>query len=59
MGFLEKCGKPLPDYSLPGLGEALSGKSLGYVATAVIGVVSVAGMMYLIAKLLVKKNDAE
>ena len=50
---------PLPDYSLPSQGEALTGKSLGYVATAAIGVAFVSGLMFFLAKLLVRKNGAE
>ncbi len=50
---------PLPDYGLPGQGEALASQSLGYVITAVIGVAFVAGMMYLLTKLLVRKNGAD
>jgi cobalt/nickel transport protein len=50
---------PLPDYGLPGQGEGLGSQSFGYVVTAVVGVAFVAGMMYLLSKLLVKKNGAD
>jgi cobalt/nickel transport protein len=48
---------PLPDYGLPGQSKGLVPESLGYVLTAIIGVAFVAGMMYLLAKLLARKND--
>ncbi len=50
---------PLPDYGLPGQGEGLGSQSFGYVVTAIIGVTFVAGMMYLLTKLLVRKNGAD
>jgi hypothetical protein len=49
---------PLPDYGLPGQGEGLGSQSFGYVVTAIIGVAFVAGLMYLLTKLLVRKNGA-
>jgi len=50
---------PLPDYGLPGQGEGLLSQSCGYVVTGVIGVVFVAGMMYLLTKFLARKNGAD
>jgi cobalt/nickel transport protein len=49
---------PLPNYALPGQNKGLAGESFGYVLMAVIGVALTAGLMYLLARLLVrKKND--
>jgi hypothetical protein len=47
---------PLSDYGLPGQGEGIGSRSFGYVVTAIIGVAFVAGLMYLLTKLLVRKN---
>ena len=47
---------PLPGYELPGQGAGLAGRSAGYVVTAVIGVALTVGMVYLLAKVLVRKN---
>ena len=47
---------PLADYGLPNQGKGLAGESLGYVVTALIGVVSAAGLMYLVARLLGRRN---
>jgi hypothetical protein len=48
---------PLPDYALPGRGKGLLHGSIGYILTAVIGVALAAGIMYLLAKLVGRKND--
>lgn len=48
---------PLPDYAVPGQGRGLAGKGLGYVLTGIIGVAVVAGIMYLLAKILTRRND--
>ena len=50
---------PLPDYALPGQRAGMVGKSLGYVVTAIIGIVLVAGVMYLLAKLLGRRKGTE
>ncbi len=50
---------PLADYGLPGQGQGLGSQSFGYVVAAAIGVAFVTGMMYLLAKLLVRKGGAE
>ncbi len=47
---------PLPDYGLPGQSEALGSQSIGYIVSAIIGVAFVAGMMYLLTKLMVRKK---
>ena len=43
---------PLPDYALPVEHKGLVVESFGYVFSAIIGIVLVAGAMYVIAKLL-------
>jgi len=48
---------PLPDYAVPGQSRGLAGESLGYILTAVIGVAVTAGAMYLLAKILSRRND--
>jgi len=48
---------PLPDYGIPGQGRGLLAESVGYLCTAFIGVAFTAGIMYLVSKLLGRKND--
>jgi len=50
---------PLADYGLPNQNKGLAGESLGYVITAIIGVAFAAGLMYLIARLLGRRNDTK
>ncbi len=50
---------PLPDYTVPGQGRGLLGESMGYLLTAIIGVAAVAGVMYLIVRLLGRKDGRE
>ena len=52
----ERWKAPLSDYGLPGQSGALGGQSIGYVISAIIGVAFVAGVMYLLTKLLVRKK---
>ncbi len=53
----ERWKAPLPDYALPGQGKGLLGQSLGYLLAGVIGIALAAGAMYLLARLLGRKND--
>jgi cobalt/nickel transport protein len=48
---------PMTDYAMPGQSKGLVHESFGYFVTAVIGVALTAGIMYLLAKLLGRKND--
>jgi cobalt/nickel transport protein len=48
---------PLPDYAIPGQGGGLASKSAGYVFSAVIGIALAAAIMFLIAKVLVRRKD--
>ena len=47
---------PLPGYEVPGQGQGMVSRSFGYVFTALIGIGAAAGLAYLLAKLLGKKN---
>jgi len=50
---------PLPEYGFPSGNKGLAVESIGYVLSAVIGIALVAGIMYIITKLLGRKNDAK
>ena len=50
---------PLPDYALPVENKGLAVESFGYVLSAIIGVALIVGVMYIITKLLGRKNKAE
>ena len=50
---------PLSDYGLPGQGGGLAGKSIGYLVAAIIGVALTVGVMYLLARLLSRRNDGQ
>jgi cobalt/nickel transport protein len=50
---------PLPDYALPVAKKGLAIESIGYVFSAIIGIALVAVVMYIIAKLLGRKDKAE
>ena len=47
---------PLPDYAVPGQSKGMAGESAGYIASGVIGVIIAAVVMYLLAKILVRRN---
>ena len=48
---------PLTNYALPGQNRGFLHGSFGYILAAVIGVAFTAGIMYLLAKLLGKKDS--
>ena len=50
---------PLPVYSLPVGSKGLAVESIGYVLSAAVGIGVIAGIMYIIAKLLGSKNGAK
>ena len=51
---------PLSGYAVPGQSKGLVIESFGYIVSAIIGIVLAAAIMFLLAKLLVrKKNDRE
>jgi len=47
---------PLPDYALPGQSNGLLGESVGYVLAAIIGIAFTAGAMYILSRLLTRKD---
>jgi len=47
---------PLPAYALPGQSKRLAVESFAYILSAIIGIIATAGVMYLITKLLARKN---
>jgi hypothetical protein len=59
MKRLASSGKtPMPGYTVPGQGDGLVSGSLGYMFSAIIGIALAAAIMYLIAKLLVRKKNS-
>ncbi len=52
----ERWMSPMPDYTLPGQGPGLAGKSAGYLAAAVIGALFAAAAGWLLAKLLSRRE---
>ncbi len=49
---------PMTNYAVPGQGPGYGGGSLGYILAGVIGIAATAGLVYLLAKLLVRRDDA-
>jgi cobalt/nickel transport protein len=47
---------PFPDYAVSHQGKGLVAESFGYVLSAIIGIAIAAGAMYIITKLLGRKN---
>ncbi len=50
---------PLSDYKVPGQKQGIAIGSLGYVLSAIVGIAITAGAVYVITKLLGRKNGAE
>ena len=50
---------PMPDYAVPGQRQGIAREGLGYLAAAVIGMAITAGLAYLLAKILARKNKEE
>jgi hypothetical protein len=50
---------PMPGYAIPGQSRGLASDSMGYVVTGVVGVAVIACIMYLLAKLIGRKNGPE
>ncbi|OPY26301.1 MAG: cobalt transport protein CbiM [Methanocella sp. PtaU1.Bin125] len=48
---------PMPDYSLPLLGDTFSGMSVGYILSAIVGVALCGGILYFGGRVLVKNKD--
>lgn len=49
---------PLPEYAVPGQGQGPAGSGFGYVLSGIIGIAATAGLVYLLAKLLVRKDGS-
>lgn len=47
---------PMPDYTVPGQRQGMAHEGLGYFLTAVIGVAVTAGLAYLLARILSRRN---
>jgi hypothetical protein len=47
---------PMTNYAVPGQGQGPAHSGIGYVLTAVIGIAVTAGIVYLLAKILARKN---
>ena len=45
---------PMPDYSLPGIGDSMSAAAMTYILSAVIGVIVCGGLLYLVGKRVAK-----
>lgn len=50
---------PLPGYAIPGQSRGLASESMGYILTGIVGVAIIAGIMYLLAKLVGHRNGPE
>ncbi len=49
---------PLTNYTVPGQGPGLANGGFGYILTGIIGIAVTAGLVYLLARLLVRKNGS-
>ena len=50
---------PLPDYSLPSLGDTFLDLSLGYWLSAIIGVILTGGVAIMLGRVLTRRNAAQ
>lgn len=50
---------PMPDYTVPGQRQGIVHESLGYILTAILGIAVTAGLAYLLAKFLGRKNKEQ
>lgn len=50
---------PFSNYSVPGQAGGPVSEGLGYVVTGIVGVVATAGLMYLLVKMIGRRNDAK
>ncbi|BAI61159.1 conserved hypothetical protein [Methanocella paludicola SANAE] len=58
-GLSQLWNAPMPDYGIPGLGDTTIGGTIGYVVSAVVGVLVCIGAVYLLGKLVAKNDDKE
>ncbi len=47
---------PLTNYAVPGQGQGHIHSGIGYFLAAIVGIAATAGLMYLLAKILARKN---
>jgi hypothetical protein len=50
---------PFSGYSVPGQGGGSASEGLGYIVTGIVGVAATAGVMYLLVKMITRRNNAE
>jgi hypothetical protein len=50
---------PMTGYAIPGQSRGLASDSIGYILTGVVGVAVIAGIMYLLGKLVGRKNGPD
>jgi cobalt/nickel transport protein len=50
---------PMPGYAIPGQSRGLASDSMGYILTGVVGVAIIAGIVYLLVKVVARKNGPE
>jgi hypothetical protein len=50
---------PMPDYGIPGIGDTSVGGVIGYVLSAVVGVLACVGAVYLLGRLVAKNDHKE
>lgn len=55
--YADKWHALLPDYSLPRLGDGFASQSLGYILSALVGIVVISGLILISAKLTKSKVD--
>lgn len=55
----ERWKAPMPDYSLPDQNKGLLVESVSYLITGIIGIAVIAGVMYILTKLLVRKDGMQ
>ncbi|MCK9417755.1 MAG: PDGLE domain-containing protein [Nitrospirae bacterium] len=53
----QKWEAPMMGYAVPGQGRGLTGESFGYIITGIIGIALTSGLMFLIAKALIRKKN--
>jgi len=53
----QKWNDPMAGYTVPGQGRDFAGGTFGYIITGLIGIALAAGLMFLIAKLLIRKKN--
>ena len=52
----QKWEAPMEGYAVPGQGKGFAGENFGYIITGIIGIAVASGLMFLIAKLLIRRK---